>query len=52
MVKFRGEREIIFPERGGTQNFFKGMRGECEIFFNCQRKKKGGGKGKKSLQDL
>ena len=47
MVKFRGEREIIFPERGGTRNFFNGMRGERKIFFQLSEEKKKGGKGKK-----
>ena len=47
MVKFRGEREIIFPERGGTLNFFKGMRGNAKFFFQLSEEKKGGGKGKK-----
>ena len=47
MVKFRGEREIIFPERGGDAKFFKGMRGERKIFFQLSEEKKGGGKGKK-----
>ena len=48
MVKFRGEREIIFPERGGTRIFFKGMRGGREIFFQLSEEKiRGGGEEKK-----
>ena len=49
MVKFRGEREIIFPERGGDAKFFKGMRGEREIFFQLSEEKKRGRKRKKIL---
>ena len=46
MVKFRGEREIIFPERGGDAKFFLRNEGGTRIFFQLSEGKKGGGKEK------
>ena len=53
MVKFRGEREIIFLERGGTRiNFFKEWGGEHEIFFQLSEEKKEGGEKEKNKKIL